>query len=145
MAITKLWSVKSRLDSSLNDIENPEKTRLQPDIEAAEGVMKYIQNKDKTENCLLISAFNCGKDDAYKTMIKTKESWGEAQRKNGVVAYHLVQSFKDFEATPELAHKCGVELAERLLADKYEVVIATHTDHKHLHNVRPDRAMRKAV
>ena len=30
--------------------------------------------------------------------------------KNGVLAYHLVQSFKDFETTPEVAHKCGLEL-----------------------------------
>ncbi|UKI35125.1 MAG: relaxase/mobilization nuclease domain-containing protein [Clostridiales bacterium] len=39
-----------------------------------------------------------------------------------------------FETTPEIAHKCGLELAERLFADKYEVVVATHLDHKHLHN-----------
>ena len=24
-------------------------------------------------------------------------------------------------------------------------IVATHTDRKHIHNVRPDRAMRKAV
>ena len=78
-------------------------------------------------------------------MLETQEAFGKSRRKNGVLAYHLVQSFKDFETTPEIAHKCGLELVERLFADKYEVMLATHLDHDHLHNVRPDRAMRKAV
>lgn len=52
MAITKIWTVKSRLDSSLNYIVNPEKTSIKPDIDAVEGVIKYIKNEDKTENCL---------------------------------------------------------------------------------------------
>ena len=43
MAITKIWSVKSRLDTSLKYIANPDKTTLQPDIEAVEGVIKYIK------------------------------------------------------------------------------------------------------
>ena len=46
MAITKIWSVKSRLDTSLKYIANPDKTTLQPDIEAVEGVIKYIKNND---------------------------------------------------------------------------------------------------
>ena len=48
MAITKIWSVKSRLDTSLNYISNPDKTSVKPDIDAREGVIKYIKNKDKT-------------------------------------------------------------------------------------------------
>ena len=45
MAITKIWTVKSRLDSSLKYIANPDKTSIQPDIDAVEGVMKYIKNR----------------------------------------------------------------------------------------------------
>ena len=44
MAITKIWSVRSRLDTSLKYIGNPEKTNLKPDIDAVEGVAKYIVN-----------------------------------------------------------------------------------------------------
>ena len=44
MAITKIWTVKSRLDSSLNYIANPDKTNIKPDIDAVEGVIKYIKN-----------------------------------------------------------------------------------------------------
>ena len=134
MAITKIWSVKSRLDTSLKYIANPDKTTLQPDIEAVEGVIKYIKNNDKTEQCKYVKAYNCTVDKAFSEMMETQEFFGKAGRKNSVLAYHLVQSFKDFETTPEIAHKCGLELAERLFADKYEVIVATHLDHEHLHN-----------
>ena len=134
MAITKIWSVKSRLDTSLKYIANPDKTTLQPDIEAVEGVIKYIKNNDKTEQCKYVKAYNCTADKAFSEMMETQEFFGKSGRKNSVLAYHLVQSFKDFETTPEIAYKCGLELAERLFADKYEVVVATHLDHKHLHN-----------
>ena len=65
MAITKIWSVKSRLDTSLNYITNPEKTNVKPDIDAIEGVIQYIENKDKTEECKYVRAFNCSKDNAF--------------------------------------------------------------------------------
>ena len=55
MAITKIWTVKSRLDSSLKYIANPDKTSIQPDIDAVEGVIKYIKN-----GCLLYTS------DVYK-------------------------------------------------------------------------------
>ena len=134
MAITKIWSIKSRLDVSLNYIENPDKTELIPDIDAVEGAIKYIANTDKTDKCLYVKAFNCSVESAYKTMTRTHDKWYENRRKNEVIAYHLVQSFKDFETTPEIAHQCGMELVNRLFEDKYEVVLATHTDQDHLHN-----------
>ncbi len=68
MAITKIWSVKSRLDTSLNYITNPEKTTVKPDIDAAESVIQYIENKEKTEDCKYVKAFNCSKDNAFDTM-----------------------------------------------------------------------------
>lgn len=47
MAITKIWTVKSRLDSSLNYIANPDKTSIKPDIDAVEGVIKYIKMRTR--------------------------------------------------------------------------------------------------
>ena len=134
MAITKIWSVKSRLDTSLNYISNPDKTSVKPDIDAREGVIKYIKNKDKTEQCKFVSAFGCSEDYAFSDMVATQMMFERNRRKNGVVAYHIVQSFKDFETTPEIAHKCGQELVKRLFEGKYECVLATHLDHAHLHN-----------
>ena len=134
MAITKIWSVKSRLDTSLNYISNPDKTSVKPDIDVREGVIKYIKNKDKTEQCKFVSAFGCSEDYAFSDMVATQMMFERNRRKNGVVAYHIVQSFKDFETTPEIAHKCGQELVKRLFEGKYECVLATHLDHAHIHN-----------
>lgn len=134
MAITKIWSVRSRLDTSLKYIGNPEKTNLKPDIDAVEGVAKYIVNKEKTEKCVYVKSYGCTVENAYEEMIETQLKFKKDERQHRVLAYHLVQSFKDFETNPDVAHECGKELVERLFADKYEVVIATHLDHKHLHN-----------
>lgn len=81
MAITKIWSVKSRLNKCLNYITNPEKTNIQPDIDAIEGVIQYIENKDKTEDCKYVKAFNCSKDNAFDRMIQTQDSFGKRKRK----------------------------------------------------------------
>jgi hypothetical protein len=135
MAITKIWSIKSRLDTSLKYIANPEKTVLKPDIDAREGVIKYITNPNKTERCKYVTAYGCSADTPFLDMLETKNMFEEKiPRKNGVLAYHLVQSFKDFETTPDIAHKCGKELVEKLFEGKYEVVLATHLDKDHLHN-----------
>lgn len=53
---------------------------------------------------------------------------------DGVQGYHLVQSFAEGELTPELAHRIGLELAERLLHGQYPAVIATHLNTHCLHN-----------
>lgn len=121
MAITKIWSIKSRLDTSLNYIANPEKTSIKPNIDAREGVIKYIKNEDKTERCKYVRAYNCSEDTPYNDMLQTQDDWCKKERKNGVLAYHIVQSFKDFETTPEVAFECGQELCERLFG-KYECI-----------------------
>ena len=81
MAITKIWTVKSRLDSSLKYIANPDKTSIQPDIDAVEGVMKYIKNGDKTEQCKYVKAYNCTTDKAFSEMLETQELFGKAVEK----------------------------------------------------------------
>ncbi len=134
MAITKIWSIKSKLGTSLKYIANPEKTTLKPDIYAGEGVIKYITNPDKTEQCKYVTAYGCSVDIPFSDMLETQKRFGKKHRKNEILAYHIVQSFKDFETTPDVAHKCGRELVERLFEDKYEVVLATHLNKKHLHN-----------
>ena len=134
MAITKIWSVKSRLDTTLNYISNPNKTTKKPDIDAREGVIQYIKNEDKTEQCKYVAAYGCSVDTPFSDMLETQKRYERTRRKNEVIAYHIVQSFKKFETTPEIAHKCGKEFVERLFQDKYECVIATHLDHNHLHN-----------
>ena len=55
------------------------------------------------------------------------------------------QAFEPGEVSPEEAHEIGMQLAKEILGGKYEFVLTTHIDKGHIHNVRPDRAMRKAV
>lgn len=42
MAITKIWTVKSRLDTSLKYIANPEKTNLKPDMSTVDCEECYL-------------------------------------------------------------------------------------------------------
>lgn len=134
MGYTRILSIGVRLDNSLNYISNPEKTDVKLDMNCLEGRERYIKNDDKTEKGLYVQAFNCSKKNAYKRMIKTQEKKGKSHRIDGVLGYHIIQSFKDFETTPEIAHQAGTELVKRLFADKYEAVVATHLDKDHLHN-----------
>ena len=53
-------------------------------------------------------------------------------KKDGVLAYHGYQSFKEGEVTPDIAHEIGVKFAEEMFKD-YEVVIATHQNTNHIH------------
>ena len=51
----------------------------------------------------------------------------------GRQCYHIIQSFKPGEITPELALEIAKAFAAEHLAD-YEVVIATHIDKGHIHS-----------
>ena len=68
-----------------------------------------------------------------------------AAKKNCSNTCHLRQSFVPGEITPEEANRLGCELARRFTKGKHAFIVCTHIDRKHIHNVRPDRAMRKAV
>lgn len=127
MAYDKIIPVKARLDHCVAYVLNPEKTGLA-------DALGYIENSEKTAlpdgSAQLTTAINCQLDTALQDMLRTKHRWG---KENGVQGYHLIHSYAPGEVTPAEAHRMGVELAERLLGDKYEVIVATHLDHDHLH------------
>ncbi len=51
-----------------------------------------------------------------------------------ILGHQLVQSFSDYDnITPEKAHQIGIELMNKTLSE-YQVVMATHTDGKYIHN-----------
>ena len=50
------------------------------------------------------------------------------------MAFHGYQSFEKGEVTPEVAHEIGVKLAEEMWGDRFEVVVSTHLNTKHIHN-----------
>ena len=63
-------------------------------------------------------------------MMDTKRDLGKL---DGRQCYHIIQSFKPGEITPELALEIAMEFAAEYLPD-YEVVIGTHVDKKHIHS-----------
>ena len=69
----------------------------------------------------------------------------QALDKGNNLAHHLIQSFEPGEVDYEKAHEIGRQLADAVTKGQHEYVLTTHIDKGHIHNVRPDRAMRKAV
>ena len=52
----------------------------------------------------------------------------------GVGMYHVRQSFKPGEITPEEANRLGVEFAKRFTKGRHAFVVCTHIDKSHVHN-----------
>lgn len=125
MAYTKVFPIKKRLGKSVAYAANEKKTGLS-------GMIEYVVNRSKTEKRLFESALNCkSPKTAYREMLETKELW---ENSGGVLGYHFIQSFAPGEVTPEQAHSIGVEFAQKLFGERFEVVVGTHLDKAHLHN-----------
>ena len=142
MAATSLWHIKGNLKDLLDYVKNPEKTVPDKAMQDFFDVFSYVRNPEKTDNGGYVSAINCLKETALQQMILTKKQY---QKADGYIAWHGYQSFKPDEVTPDECHEIGLKLAREMWGDKYQIIVATHLDKGHLHNVRPDRAMRKAV
>lgn len=130
MAYTKILVVHNRLDKSVDYAQNKDKTTL--DLDPLEAAIGYALNRDKTEATCFETAINCDRETVYADIMATKERWGKLARKRK--GYHIIQSFAPGEVTPEAAHAVGVELAQRLLGERYEVIVTTHLNKAHLHN-----------
>ena len=48
--------------------------------------------------------------------------------------YHIIQSFNGKEASPEKCNQIGLELAQNLWGDKYQVLVCTHINKDNIHN-----------
>lgn len=142
MAVTKIWAIKGRIDRVLSYAANEKKTS-NPDYETAQldysnddvqglyDVMDYAMNDGKTEDRLFVSGINCDPEFARMQMQETKI---RHNKQDGIVAFHMYQSFKPGEVTPEIAHEIGVRLARELLQDRFEAVVATHLNTSCVHN-----------
>ena len=97
--------------------------------------IRYALNEAKTQRLengqVLQTAINCQLDTAFRDMQETKRRWDKENRP--IQGYHIIHSFSPGEVTPEQAHRLSVEFAERLLQGRFEAVVATHTDHGHIH------------
>lgn len=77
------------------------------------------------------TGINCEDKDAVKQMEFVKTIYG---KENGILAFHVYQSFNEGEVTPEIAHEIGVKLANEMWGDRFQVVVSTHLNTRHLHN-----------
>lgn len=125
MAITKVFAIRGHFEKTVQYVVNEKKTAL-------DGMIDYAVNPDKTEQRLYESQLNCNSvKSAGQDMERTKR---RNNKLGGVQGYHIIQSFKPGELTPEQTHEIGIEFARRLFGDRFEVVIGTHLDKHHLHN-----------
>lgn len=131
MATTKIWAVKARVDKVVNYATNEEKVTFEKANDSLSKLYNYASNEMKTEKQYFVTGINCTPAIAVEEMNLTKKQYG---KENGILAFHMEQSFAENEVTPELAHKIGVELANEIWGDRFEVVVTTHLNTKHLHN-----------
>lgn len=126
MAYTSVIPVR-RLDRAVHYVQNKEKTTAK----SLEDAIDYALNREKTEQTCFETGLACTTTTAFADMKACKQCW---HKPGGVQGFHLVQSFKAGEITPELAHKIGVELAEQLLGGRYQAIVTTHLNTSHCHN-----------
>ena len=100
-----------------------------PYVKEIDGSLANAVNPDKTDEEVLTAYLNCDKGHACHQMLATKEA---KNNRDGVQYYHIIQSFKPGEITPELALEIAQAFAKEHLAD-YEVVIGVHVDKEHIH------------
>lgn len=95
------------------------------------NALEYIQNPDKTEECVLVGGINCLADTAFEQMEETKNIFHKTGKRQG---YHVIISFSPEEkVSAEQAMYVLEHFAKNLLGDDYEAVYAVHTDKEHMH------------
>jgi len=119
MAVTKIKAIKATVNKAI----------------------AYITNPQKTDGKLLVSGFKVEPSYAAIEFKMTAElakdikgDYSNTGKANNL-AYHTIQSFAKIDKiTPEEAHELGKKLADEMLQEKHEYVIATHIDKGHIHN-----------
>ena len=117
MAITKILNIQE------SDGRNP--------ASHLKNALEYIQNPDKTEECVLVGSINCLPDTAFEQMEETKNIFHKTGKRQG---YHAIISFSPEEkVTAEQAMYVLEHFAKYVLGNDYEAVYAVHTDREHMH------------
>ena len=117
MAITKILNIKE------SEGRNP--------ASHLKNALEYIQNPNKTEECVLVGGINCLPDTAFEQMEETKNIFHKTGKRQG---YHVIISFSpEVKVTAEQAMYVLEHFANDVLGDDYEAVYAVHTDREHMH------------
>lgn len=134
MAVSKLWPVTNNLNKVINYATNPEKTSkdvyTEEQYQALKDVLSYAKDEEKTEQEFYVEGINCNPSTARDQFISIKQAYG---KEDGIQAYHGYLSFKEQDISPSLAQKIGMEFAKEVWGDRFQVVVTTHLNTKHLH------------
>lgn len=134
MAVSKLWPVTNNLNKVINYATNPEKTSKdvysEEQYQALKDVLSYAKDEEKTEQEFYVEGINCNSSTARDQFISVKQAYG---KEDGIQAYHGYLSFKEQNISPSLAQKIGMEFAKEVWGDRFQVVVTTHLNTKHLH------------
>ena len=106
--------------------------------QAVSDIIDYVANPQKTDNGKLITGYGCDSRTADAEFLLAKRQYiaatGRVRGADDVIAYHVRQSFKPGEITPEEANRLGVEFAKRFTKGNHAFVVCTHIDKSHVHN-----------
>ena len=98
----------------------------------------YAENPDKTNKGELVNGYECDPHTVDAEFLLSKRQYehitGRDQGSHNALAYHIRQSFKPGEITPQEANLVGQELALRFIKGKHAFIVATHIDRAHIHN-----------
>lgn len=135
MAVTRLWKVTDRLDRVIDYAEDEEKTRKPKfsytEWQALKDVLEYAKDEEKTERQYFVTGINCNAGKARDQFVAVKQQYNKT---DGIQAYHGYISFKDTDdLSPEQAHQIGIEFANRVWGERFQIVVTTHLNTKCLH------------
>lgn len=119
MAVVKMLQIKATVSKALAYISRPDAT--------SDGVWV-------STNAAVIDPtdYKAVADQFAETTARVGVS---KQRRGGVLAHHMIQSFDPKDGmSAELAHRVGVQFAEKITGGQHEYMIATHLDKGHVHN-----------
>ena len=99
----------------------------------------YAENPEKTQNGLLVSAYECNPETAAEEFLISKKMYERITKRSQPkerdnISYMLMQSFQPEEITPEKAHEIGYQFAYEFTKGQHQFVISTHIDKDHIHN-----------
>ena len=126
----------THLDNLFQYIASDEKTMMKQ-LVSTHGVVDANSAYEEFKYTKLKAEYQKGTN--YRFNPKTKQleppSLTDIEKKNPVLARHLIQSFSpEDNLTPEQVHEIGRKTILEFTGGEYEFVIATHTDKAHIHN-----------
>lgn len=84
---------------------------------AISDIIDYVANPKKTDDGRLITGYACDSRTADAEFLLAKRQYiaatGRVRGADDVIAYHVRQSFRPGEITPEEANQLGVDFAKR--------------------------------